>query len=152
VPHYQDEPEAFIEALIDYGRMQDEKPVLIPCHDSYLELIDAHLVLVREYYLIPQTKQGIYTEVMVKGSLHQLAIKHSMRVPETLNMDYECFDERIEEEIKYHYLVKPVDSPSFIEIFRLKLFKVYNKEELTEAINKAKKADVEVIVQRIIPC
>lgn len=151
VPHYQDEPEAFIEALIDYGRMQDEKPVLIPCHDSYLELIDAHLDLVREYYLIPQTKQGIYTEVMDKGSLHQLAIKHGMRVPETVHMDDERFDERIEEEIKYPCLVKPVDSPTFVAKFRRKLFKVYNKEELTEAINKAKKADVEVIVQRMIP-
>src|SRR5699024_9083445 len=65
--------------------------------------------------------------------------------------DDERFDERIEEEIKYPCLVKPVDSPTFVAKFRRKLFKVYNKEELTEAINKAKKADVEVIVQRMIP-
>src|SRR5699024_3018582 len=127
------------------------KPVLIPCHDSYLELIDAHLDLVREYYLIPQTKQGIYTEVMDKGSLHQLPIKHGMRVQETVHMDDERFDERIEEAIKYPCLVKPVDSPKFVGKFRRKHFKVYNKEELTEALNKVKQADVELIVHRMIP-
>ena len=151
VPHYKEEPEAFIEALIDYGRIQEEKPVLIPCHDSYLEVIDAHLESVREYYLIPQTKQGLYTEVMDKGTLHELALEHGIRVPETVHMDDDRFDERIEEEIKFPCLVKPVDSPTFVAKFRRKLFKVHDKKQLYEAINKAKEADIEVIIQRMIP-
>jgi len=151
VPHYKEEPEAFIEALIDYGRMQDVKPVLIPCHDSYLEVIDAHLDKVREYYLIPQTEQGLYTEVMDKGTLHQLALEHGIRVPETVHMDDANFEERIDNEIKFPCLVKPVDSPTFVAKFRRKLFKVYDKKELNEAINRAKEADVEVIVQRMVP-
>lgn len=151
VPHYKEEPEAFIDALINYGRIQEEKPVLIPCHDSYLEVIDEHLDKIKEYYLIPQTKQGLYTEVMDKGSLHQLALEHGMRVPETVHMDDERFEERIEEEIKFPCLVKPVDSPTFVAKFRRKLFKVYDKKELNEAINRAKESDIEVIVQRMIP-
>ncbi len=151
VPHYKEEPEAFIEALLDYGRIQDVKPVLIPCHDSYLEVIDAHLDKVKEYYLIPQTEQGLYTEVMDKGTLHQLALEHGIRVPETVHMDDAHFEERIDNEIKFPCLVKPVDSPTFVAKFRRKLFKVYDKKELNEAINRAKEADVEVIVQRMVP-
>lgn len=41
VPHYQNETKEFIDALIDYAKSQDVKPVLIPCHDSYVEAIDA---------------------------------------------------------------------------------------------------------------
>src|SRR5690625_2808651 len=61
VPHYKEKPEQFIQALIDYGKKQELKPVLIPCHDSYVEIIDAHLDEIRKYYLIPQTEQGIYS-------------------------------------------------------------------------------------------
>ncbi|NLY79773.1 MAG: carboxylate--amine ligase, partial [Lysinibacillus sp.] len=66
VPHYKNEPEAFIEALIDYAKKQEAKPVLIPCHDSYLEAIDAHLDTIKQYYLLPQTEQGLATRVMNK--------------------------------------------------------------------------------------
>lgn len=151
VPHYKEQPEAFIEALMDYGRIQEEKPVLIPCHDSYVEVLDAHLDKVKEYYLIPQTEQGLYTRVMDKGSLHALAMEHGMKVPETVHMDDESLEERVEKEIKFPCLVKPVDSPTFVAKFRRKLFKVYNQEELTEAIQQAKEANIEVIVQRMIP-
>src|SRR5699024_3259794 len=50
VPHYQDEKEGFINALIDYAKEQDVKPVLIPCHDSYVEVIDEYLDTLQTYY------------------------------------------------------------------------------------------------------
>ncbi len=38
--------------------------------------------------------------------------------------------------IKFPCLVKPTDSPAFVSYFRKKLFKVYNMEELEDAIKK----------------
>ena len=151
VPHYQNETKEFIDALIDYAKSQDVKPVLIPCHDSYVEAIDAYLDEIREYYLIPQTEQGLYTTVMDKGKLHQLAEEKGMKVPETLTIDTENFHEKVESIIKFPCLVKPVDSPNFVKKFRRKLFKVHSMEELEEKIELAKNADLEVIIQRIIP-
>lgn len=151
VPHYRKETKQFINALIEYAKMQDEKPVLIPCHDSYVEVIDEHLDMLKGYYLIPQTEQGLYSSVMDKGSLHQLAIDNGMKVPETVNVDDENFYEKIENTIQFPCLVKPVDSPTFVMKFRRKLFKVHTMEELNEALEKSKSANLEVIVQRIIP-
>src|SRR5690625_71354 len=73
VPHYKKETEQFIDSLIEYAKRQKAKPVLIPCHDSYVEVIDSYLNILKEYYLIPQTEQGLYTTVMNKETLHQLA-------------------------------------------------------------------------------
>lgn len=151
VPHYKEESEEFINALIDFAKKQDAKPVLIPCHDTYLEVIDTHLDRIKEYFLIPQTEQGLATKVMNKDTLHQLAVEKGIRVPETVRIKDANFKERVENEIKFPCLVKPFDSPTFVRTFRKKIFKVYNMTELEEALEKAKKANLEVFVQRIIP-
>ncbi|WIV13329.1 carboxylate--amine ligase [Proteiniborus sp. MB09-C3] len=151
VPHYKKDTKRFIEFLIDYAKKQESPPVLIPCHDLHAEVIDAHLEELKKYYLIPQTEPGLWTKVMDKGSLYQLAIEHGVAVPETVRLDDENFLEKVETIVKYPCIVKPVDSPSFVAKFRRKLFKVQNREELEEALDKAKNAGLEVIVQRIIP-
>ncbi|SCG83987.1 hypothetical protein DW1_2423 [Proteiniborus sp. DW1] len=151
VPHYRNESEKFVKFLIDYAKKQDYPPVLIPCHDLQVEVIDEHLEELKKYYLIPQTEPGLWTKVMDKASLYELALEHGVPVPETVKIDEENFLEKVESMIKYPCIVKPVESPSFVAVFRRKLFKVHNREELEEAIRKAKDAGLEVIVQRIIP-
>ncbi len=151
VPHYKKDTKRFIEFLIDYAKKQDSPPVLIPCHDLQVEVIDEHLEELKKYYLIPQTEPGLWTKVMDKGSLYQLALEHGVPVPETVTLDEENFLEKVENTVKYPCIVKPVESPSFVAVFRRKLFKVHNREELEAALGKAKDAGLEVIIQRIIP-
>ena len=150
-PHYKKESEKFLEFLLDYAKKQDEKPVLIPCADPYVEFVDKYLDELREAFLIPQTQKGLYTTLMDKQELHALAVKHGVRVPETIRTSEENYIEKIEETIKYPCVVKPTDSPAFVSTFRRKMFKVNNKEELLDAVKKAHSAGLEVIVQRIIP-
>ncbi|WP_138419097.1 carboxylate--amine ligase [Aquibacillus sediminis] len=150
-PHYSEETEEFIQFLKNYARSQAVPPVLIPCHDSYVEVMDQYLDELKEYYLIPQMEQGLYTKLMNKDTLHQLATEMGVAVPETVRVGEDNFMEKIETNIKYPCIVKPVDSPSFVATFRKKIFKVYNQKELEEALEKAKNANLEVFVQRIIP-
>ncbi|WP_099158938.1 carboxylate--amine ligase [Virgibacillus ndiopensis] len=150
-PHYKEDTRAFVDFLIDYAKMQDAKPVLIPCHDSYVEVIDAYFDEFKEHYLIPQTEAGLYTKLMNKGNLRHFAQELGMAVPETVGVDEDNFEEKVETIIKFPCIVKPVDSPTFVAKFRRKLFKVYNFDELNEVLAKVKEAGLEVIVQRIIP-
>lgn len=150
-PHCKEDPKGFVEFLINYGKKQDCPPLLVPCHDAHVEVIDNHLEELRKYYLIPQTEPGLWMKLVDKGSLYELALEHGVPVPETVRIDDENFFEKVESTVKYPCLVKPVDSPSFVAAFRKKLFKVYNREELEEAVRKSKDSGLEVIVQRIIP-
>ncbi len=150
-PHYNKNKEEFIQFLINYAKKQDKQPLLLPCHDSYVEVIDQYLEELKQYYLIPQTEKGLYTEVMDKDSLFRLANKHGIKAPESVEIDDPDFHQIIKNTIKFPCLVKPVDSPQFMKKFRKKLFKVYSFEELESSINKAKNENLEVIVQRIIP-
>jgi D-aspartate ligase len=150
-PYYKENPQEFINLLRDYASKQTVPPVLIPCHDSYVEIIDQHLDELKQFFLIPQTEQGLWSKVMDKEALHRLAVEKGVPVPETVRLNEENFFEKIETILTYPCIVKPTDSPSFVAKFRKKIFMVHNKKELEEALEKAKQADEEVIVQRIIP-
>jgi len=150
-PHYKEDEEAFVRFLIDYASRQSAPPVLFPCHDHYVEIIDRHLHELKSYYLIPQTEQGLYTKLMNKETLERLAREHGVAMPETVRTNDPEFKEKIDRDIRFPCIVKPVDSPAFVAKFRRKIFKVHNHEELREAIDKAQQAGLEVIVQRIIP-
>jgi D-aspartate ligase len=150
-PHYKEEKKEFVQFLIDYAKRQSVPPVLIPCHDSYVEVIDQHLEELKEYYLITQTEQGLWTKVMNKKILHRMAKENGLAVPEIVGENEENFFEKVEKIIKYPCIVKPTDSPAFVAKFRKKIFKVGNKEELEIALKKANDASLEVVVQRIIP-
>lgn len=125
--------------------------MLIPTADPYVEFVDAYLPELREHFLIPQKEQGLYTKIMDKGTLHKLASEHGVAVPETVHVDGAEYVDKVESEIGYPCLVKPVDSPAFVAKFRRKLFTVHTREELVEKVEESKAADIEVIVQRIIP-
>lgn len=150
-PHYKKDPEGFKEFLIEYARKQESKPVLIPCADPYVEFVDKYLTELREYFLIPQKEQGLYTKAMNKEALSILASENGVLIPETVRTNEENFIEKVEQTIKYPCLVKPVDSPAFVSRFRKKLFKVFNREELEASLKMASEANLEVIIQRIIP-
>lgn len=150
-PDIKKDPEGMVEFLIDYAKKQDHKPVLFPSADGYVEFIDKYASILKEYYLFNQTEDRIHTKVMDKKTLHSIAKEHNVLVPETVKVDEENFRDKVEEYIKFPCLVKPTDSPAFVSKFRRKLFKVYNMEELDEAVKKANDANLEVIIQRIIP-
>lgn len=150
-PHYKEDPKGFVSFLIDYAKKQSHPPVLIPCHDSYVEVIDENLAELRKYFLFHDIEQGLLTQLMDKGTLHQVAESKSILVPETIHPDEGNYLKTVEEKIHYPCLVKPVDSPAFVSEFRRKLFKVHNETELIEAVQKSHDANLEVIIQRIIP-
>ncbi len=150
-PHYKNEPKQFLDFLIEYSKKQDLKPVLIPCADPYVEFVDKYLYELREYYLIPQTEKGLYTELMDKEKLNALAIKNDVKVPETVYVSDSNFLDKVDTSIGYPCIVKPTDSPSFVSEFRRKMFMVNNREELIETVQKVHEKNLEVIVQRIIP-
>lgn len=85
-PHYKEEPEAFLDFLIDYGKRQEAKPVLFPCADPYVEFIDRHFDQLKEHYLFPQTEKGLFTRAMNKDSLMEMAERFGVRVPETVRI------------------------------------------------------------------
>ncbi len=150
-PHYKEDPRGFIDFLVDYGKKQEHPPVLIPAADPYVQVVDDYLEDLREHYLLPRVEQGYFNRLMNKDTLYEMMEERGVLVPETVRLEDGDFFQRIEEEIKFPCVVKPVDSHAFVKVFRRKVFKVFNREELNAAVQKARQAGLQVVVQRIIP-
>lgn len=150
-PNFKTEKEAYLNKLIEIAKNESENPVLYPSADPYAEFIDENLDILKEYYLIPMEKQGLWTEVMKKESLIKLAQQNDVLVPETVEIDDPNFKEKVVEMIGFPCIVKPTDSPKFVSEFRKKIFYCNNIKELEDSIERAKDKQIEVFVQRIIP-
>lgn len=149
-PHYDHQENDLVDFLIDYSKKQETLPVLFPCADNYVEFIDKHLLELKKYYLIPMTQQGLYTQVMNKDTLSDLALKHKVRLPKSIRPSEVNFLEKLEQEITYPVLIKPVDSPAFTKVFRQKSFVANSRTELLNLLSKIEAQHLEIIVQQII--
>lgn len=149
-PHYGKEAEKLKDFLIAYAKNQDHKPVLYPTADPYVEFIDNYLNELKDYFLINQTEQGFWSDLVDKDKLYVLAQQHHVRVPQTFQVKDANIIEEVERELGYPCIIKPSDSTIFVKTFRKKLFKVTNREELEEGLKKAEEANIEVVVQQLI--
>jgi predicted ATP-grasp superfamily ATP-dependent carboligase len=150
-PDFKQDPDGYIDFLIQFGKKQTIKPVLFPSADPYVEIIDKYMDELKPYYLFNMTQKGLWTSVLNKESLEKLAKQNDVLVPETISSNDPELLKKVNEVIKYPCLVKPTDSPKFVNEFRKKLFKVFNDEELIASIKKANEKGLEVIIQRMIP-
>lgn len=150
LPDGKKDEEGMIKALIAYGKKQKERPVLFPCHDNYVGMVDRHLPQLQVFFRIPQTKQGLYTICMDKDKLYHLAKAHGVRMPETLDPREAGFYSKVEDHLGYPCIVKPDDSPAFTAIFRKKVFIAEDAASLKAALEKCEKANLSVKVQKIV--
>lgn len=150
-PHYDKEAEKLVEFLIDYAKEEEYKPVLYPTADPYAEFIDDNLERLKEHYHIWMTEPGLWTKIMDKQGIFELAIEHGMPVPETLKPADDDFIEQVERKLGFPCIIKPADSTAFVDKFKKKLFECHDMEELIERLSQVEEAGLEVVVQRIIP-
>ena len=141
--------EAFI-GLIEYGKKQDEKPVLLPTHDKYVEFIDECYDELEKYYLISQAK-GLNSKLLDKWTLYDIAKENGVKIPATINANDENLVEKVKNEVGFPCIIKPVDTVEFTKIFRNKVFICNNVEEMENGIKKAKENNIEIFVQEIVP-
>ncbi len=149
-PHYKKEEQAFCDYLVDYARKQECKPVLYPCADPYVEFIDRHFEQLKEVYLFNQEIEHLSLDAMDKAKLSEMALKYGVKIPLSISTEDKELLKKVEQ-IGYPVVLKPADSASFVNVFRIKMFKIENEASLIEKINLAHKADLNVFVQQIIP-
>ena len=149
-PHYKREEKEYLDFLIDIARKEEYKPVLLATADPYVEFMDKYFFELKDYYLFPMDRKGLLTNLMDKEKLVEIAKDHGMPTPEIIRDTEDNIVERTEEEIGYPCVIKPVDSPTFVQDFRRKMFFANNPEELQSKLDLAKSKGHPVFVQRIV--
>lgn len=148
--NFKEQPKQVIAELISYAKKQTAKPVIIPTHDDYLLFLDAYQKELRPYYLMSLPEQGLAKRVVEKDSLYALAEQYNMPYPPTLAIDEPELYTKVDKELQYPLIVKPIDSPAFTSQFRCKSFVCHDETELKTAISKVKAAKIPCCLQKII--
>lgn len=149
-PHYKKEEKKLVEFLINYAKKQKEKPVLFPTADLYVEFMEDNFDALKEYYLWPNDKKGLYRDLMDKKTLLEFTKKFNIKTPEIIDINEENLVKRVTEEFGYPCIIKPRDSMPFVNRYRSKTFFIKNEEELKEKFEIVKRDGFDVFVQRII--
>jgi D-aspartate ligase len=150
VRDYKIDEEGFIDDLVSYASKQMLKPVLFPCADPYVELIDAHYARLSQVFLLTYRTPGLATKVLDKSSVDALALKHNLKIPVTFHQDDEDLLSRVAK-VGYPFVMKGAISSEFVKNFRVKLFVIHNDQELISYLKLAKEKNVDVIIQQMIP-
>lgn len=149
-PHPERYEERFVSLLVDYAK-GNGKGLVIPADDATLSVVSKHKSELENYHIVACPDRSITERIIDKKHTYALAEKIGMLVPRTLVP--KGFDEVVKygKSIDYPCLVKPCESHRYYEVFKRKMVKVENYDELLFAYRQATGQGIEVMLQEYIP-
>ena len=149
-PHPEFEETQFINRLIDLGARFPGSP-LIPVSDESLKVISKHKLLLQNYFKVACPEWEIVEKLLEKNFTYKLAEAIGVPIPKTIIPT--SMDEVISfsKDLSYPCLVKPVESHSYFRLFKRKIVKASDFQQLFSACLEAEQASMQVMLQELIP-
>ena len=149
-PHPEQQEDEFISFLLELS-LKVGKSLLIPASDAALAAVSRRKRELEQNYIVACVEWEIAEQFIVKKHTYALAEAVGVPVPRTLlpcsEEDVEAYSHRIE----FPCLVKPCQSHRFFEVFRTKMIRVENLDEMLTAYRKAAGCGLEMMLQELIP-
>ncbi len=137
--------------LMKLGEEFSERPVLMATADNYALLISRYADQLSRYFIFPDNKPNLLEKIIDKKGLALLAKEHGLRIPKTFIVDQGSDLDAIVLETPYPCIIKPALSHKFVSVFRQKCLFAENRAKLLAALNTARRSELEVMVQEVIP-
>lgn len=151
IPDVKKNEKELADFLIKFGKQFSEPPVLMASSDSYAIMLSRYADKLAESYLFPDNPPHLLEAVINKKSLYKMATDKGLLMPKTI-FPGDAEDYRAAaSEMNFPSIVKPSISEDFVKVFRQKCLVVNNSAELNEALRRVEEANLEVMVQEIIP-
>jgi predicted ATP-grasp superfamily ATP-dependent carboligase len=160
-PDAAQQPEAFVDWLIRYGKQQTQKPVLFLAEDLYAFLASANAERLSQYYRYPYIDLDCLPLFFDKRLMFREAEAAGLNVPPTLFSPLS--DDQVRSWRHFPAVIKPVVSrfsfsgaevikrPAFPKIFKGKALEARNYDALQSAVRAVEREGFEYCVQRLIP-
>jgi D-aspartate ligase len=134
-----------------FARELPRKPVLIPTGDHHVAWLSRSSDRLRPYLHFRINPWEITRKLVDKSLMHRELETRSLPAPRTAPA---CLPEELEARLsgwRFPYLIKPVDSSTFVARFRFKLFAVRSEGELDRALRLIQGTGLRFLVQEYIP-
>jgi len=149
-PHPEKYEDQFVATLIDISSSYN-RGILIPASDAALAVVARHKKTLENHYIVACTEWEITEQFIKKELTYKLANTIGVLFPKTLIP--ECIEEveNFNNTIELPCLIKPSQSHLFTAYFGEKMFQVENLDQMISAYKKATDANLEIMLQEIIP-
>jgi len=149
-PHPEKSENRFIDLLIE-SATRFNGSLLIPASDETLATVSRHKSLLEDHYIVASTEWEITERFIDKKHTYALADAIGVPAPKTIVPQSIEDLERYSQAIHYPCLVKPRQSHRYYELFKEKMVRVDNFDQVLAAYQKAADAGLEVMLQELIP-
>ncbi len=149
-PHPEKEEEDFLRLLTDYSS-KIGKSILFPADDATLKTVSRHRSLLEKFYIVACPEWEVTERFIDKKHTYALAEKIGLPCPKTLLPKSVAELETFVKDVGFPCLIKPSESHSYFDIFRKKMVKAVNMEQLIAAYQQATEVGSEVMLQEYIP-
>ncbi len=144
-------PEELLAFLIRQAEGLEERGVLLPARDYFVELLGAHQQELRPYFRFHAIPEPVRRAAVDKRRQYEAAQALGVPCPKTSfpQTAEELAD--IEDRLEYPAFLKPVHSHRWRSSFKHKGILVHNRRQLREGFQAAQKAGYPVLAQEVIP-
>lgn len=149
-PHPEKNEKEFIDLLINKAD-QFGGGVLFPVSDETLVAVSQNIEKLKEHYLVACPEWEVVQKYVEKKYTYSIADANGVPAPKTIIPKSVEDVENYAKGIDFPCLVKPSQSHLFYDRFKCKMFPAQNPEELISIYNQTVEADLEVMLQEIIP-
>lgn len=149
-PHPEQDESLFVEKLIDLASRYPASP-LFPVSDESLKTVSKHKAQLKKYFRVACAEWEIVQQLIEKNYTYKLAAEEGIPIPKTATPKSEEDIASFGKNLEYPCLVKPVESHRYYALFRKKIVKVYNIDQMLVAYRQAAAAGLDVILQELIP-
>lgn len=151
VPHPEADEVRFLECLVDLSSRVPAGSPLFPVSDESLKIVSRNKPFLENYYAVACAEWEIVQILLEKNFTYELAQSIGVPIPRTSKP--ESMDEvtAFAKDLDYPCLVKPVESHRYYSLFRRKIVKAENFEQLAAAYQEAERAGMKVMLQELIP-
>jgi D-aspartate ligase len=149
-PHPEREEQEFIRVLLEQPDAAC-RPVLIPADDGTLSTVSKHKRLLESRYIVACPDADVTERFITKKYTYEIAGTVGVRAPKTTVPRSLTDVERCAAKIEFPCLIKPCQSHRYFELFKQKVAKVSNLDEMRTEYVRSTAAGVEVMIQELIP-
>ncbi len=144
--------DTYVDFLIRISKKERiEGWVIYPNSDLIVCILSRYKERLENYFRIPTPCWEVIRNVYIKRNTYEIAEQNGIPVPKIYNRY--SLEQLLEEDLRYPVVIKPSIRDHFFPVFKLKAFRVNNKEELIKIykrVNQIITSD-EIIVQDFIP-
>jgi len=148
--HPERDEHGFMEVLVDCAR-RFGRGLVVPANDATLGVVSRRKRELEAHHVVAAADWSITEKGIDKKHTYALANAIGVPAPRTENPESKADLERIGATFLFPCLVKPRESHRYAEVFRAKVARVRNVDELVVEYERAMAAGIRVMVQEYIP-